>query len=363
MASARIVDRANWLGYRWAGHGLDGGISPAGLDDLLLLGFQDSRQGGAGQALIQRTRTIGTTPVARAISPEGPLVSMWSVRGAPHAHRITQLDVVRDALRPQDAEDGGAGDAAAVDEVAAALRAIVTAPMSKPAASTEVTRRVRDGLATWCERCQSTHVPDALFRAAGRQAQLALGPDEQRSTMLHPAPAHPPATVPGPRGELLRAFLRVNGPVSRTQFRDWMDASTRATAELWETLGDELVRVQVDGKRMDLPAPLLDAVTGAPAPRGVALVPPNDPYLRQVDRTLLMPGSSLRHQVFRPLSGPGALLVDGEVGGTWRYRRGNQDVTIMPFDRLAPAHREQAEHRARLVAAAAGDDEPRVTWD
>jgi hypothetical protein len=61
------------------------------LDDLLLLGFQGSRHGGAEQSLIQRTSRIGSTSVTEAISPDGPLVSLWSVRGAPHAHRVTQL--------------------------------------------------------------------------------------------------------------------------------------------------------------------------------------------------------------------------------------------------------------------------------
>jgi hypothetical protein len=358
MASAVTVHRDHWLGYRWWRHGLDGDAGPDLLGDLLLLGVQDSRQGGAEQALVQRTGRVGTTPVPAAISPGGPLVSVWSVRGAPHAHRIEHLDFVRDALRPQDADE-----ARAMDDVAAALLAVVTTPMSKAAASTEVTGRVPAALVTWCERCRATHVPDALFRAAGRQARLVLGPEERRATMLHPPPAHRQETIAHPRRELLKAYFRLNGPAGRTQFRDWMEGGTEATAGLWWTPGDAIVRVQVGDRRLDLPESLVDTVTGAPLPRGVALVPPNDPYLRQVDRTLLVPDRTRRHEVFRPLSGPGALLVDGEVAGTWRYRRGDHAVTITPFDRLDPARRARAERRARLVAVATGDDEPRVSWD
>jgi hypothetical protein len=95
-----IVDRGHWLGFRWRGHGLDGRAGSKVLDDLLLLGVQGSRQGGAEQSLIQRAPVVGAKSVTEAISPDGPLVSLWSVRGAPHAHRVTHLNVVRDALAP-----------------------------------------------------------------------------------------------------------------------------------------------------------------------------------------------------------------------------------------------------------------------
>jgi len=362
MAGAITVDRTNWLGYRWQRHGLDGQARKDVLDDLLLLGFQGSRQAGAEQSLIQRTSRIGSTSVARAISPDGPLVSLWSVRGAPHAHRLAHLDFIRDALAPRESDGGGAAYVAAVQEVAAVLSAVVTAPMSKSKASSEVTARVPASLVEWCARCEANHVPDALFRAAGRQAQLVLGPEEQRATMLYPTPDHRQEKVDHPRLELLNAHLRVNGPTSRTLFRDWMESGTEATADLWKELGDALVRVQVDNRRYDLPEALVDEVKKAPEPDGVVLVPPNDPYLRQVDRTLLVPDSERRHQVWRALSGPGALLVDGEVAGTWRYRCSDHEMTITPFDSLAPAQRTKAEKSAHLIAKATDDDQPTVTW-
>lgn len=361
MADAIAVGRAHWLGFRWQGHGLDGRSRNDVLDDLLLLGFQGSRQAGAEQSLIQRTSRIGSTSVTKAICPDGPLVSLWSVRGAPHAHRLAHLDFVRDALAPQESYEGAAY-VEAVAEVAAALSAVVTAPTSKSKASSEVAGRVSAPLVTWCARCKADHVPDALFRAAGRQEQIVLGPGEQRATMLHPTPDHRQEKVDHPRLALLNAYLRVNGPTSRTLFRDWMEGDTEAVADLWKGLGDDLVRVQVDNRRYDLPEALVEAVQEAPKPDGVVLVPPNDPYLRQVDRTLLVPESKRRQQVWRALAGPGALLVDGEVAGTWRYRRSDHEVTITPFGSVAPAQRAKAEQSAQLIANATGDNEPTVTW-
>lgn len=44
MAGSMTVDRRQWLGFRWQRHGLADHSSTDVLDDLLLLGFQDSRR-------------------------------------------------------------------------------------------------------------------------------------------------------------------------------------------------------------------------------------------------------------------------------------------------------------------------------
>jgi len=59
--------RAAWLGHRWQRHGLAGTGGAGVLEDLLLLGVQGSRLGGAEQSLLQRTRRIGRTGIPAAI--------------------------------------------------------------------------------------------------------------------------------------------------------------------------------------------------------------------------------------------------------------------------------------------------------
>jgi hypothetical protein len=179
--------------------------------------------------------------------------------------------------------------------------------------------------------------------------------------VLHPTPDHRQETFDHPRLELLLAYLRVNGPTTRTLFRDWMQAGARTAAELWKQSGD-MVRVQVDGRRLDLPEALVDAVREAPDPGGVALVPSDDPYLRQVDKNLLVPDSRRRREVWRALSAPGAVLVDGEVAGTWRFRSTSREVTITAFDELTPPQRAAAVASAQLLADATDDDPPTVRW-
>jgi hypothetical protein len=361
IAGTVSVGRRQWLGFRWHRHGLGGVRRQDVPDNLLLLGFQDSRQSGAAASLLQRTRTVGSRKVPGAISPDGPLVTLWSVGGAPHTHRVSQLDVIRDALAPQESDDGGRAYVDAVEEVGEALRAVVTAPIPKGDASREVADRVSPRLVQWCAQCGANHVADGLFRAAGRQAQIVLGPQEQRATALHRPPRHRQVRVDRPRAAFLDAYLRVNGPTSRTLFRDWTEGGTTAIGELWRDLDDQ-VRVQVDNRHYDLPAALLDDVRDAPEPSGIALVPPNDPYLRQVDRTLLLPDPKRRHEVWRPLAGPGALLVDGEVAGTWRYRRGDGELRITAFETVSAAQRAGAEKSAARVAQSTGDPDPKVIW-
>ncbi|MFC7547822.1 DNA glycosylase AlkZ-like family protein [Plantactinospora sp. GCM10030261] len=360
--------RDQWLNYRWQRHGLGGELDDDRLDDLLALGVQDGRQAGAALSLRQRAASAVLSPrqpptgdAAREwIGPDGPFVSLWTVRGAPHVHRVTHLDFIRDALAPDPADEGGAGYVAAVDEVATALRATVRGATSKADASSAVAGQVSGSLVAWCDRCQARHVPDGLFRAAGLRAQVVLGP-EQRATMLHPKPRQRQRRVAHPRLALLRAYLRVNGPTTRTLFRDWL-GGVAATAATWSELADRMVKARVEQKRAELPEELVEEVRTAPRATGVVLVPPNDPYLRQVDRTLLVPDSKRRQEVWRALSGPGALLVDGEVAGTWRYRGSERTLTINAFSDLTPARRRSAERNAGLVAEVSGGGPPRVDW-
>jgi hypothetical protein len=82
-----------------------------------------------------------------------------------------------------------------------------------------------------------------------------------------------------------------------------------------------------------------------------------------VDRTLLVPDRARRGQVWRAVSPPGALLVAGEVAGTWRYRRSEGRLTVTPFEDLTPAERTAVTRNAALVAEASGDAAPEVVWD
>lgn len=80
------------------------------------------------------------------------------------------------------------------------------------------------------------------------------------------------------------------------------------------------------------------------------LVPHNDPYIK-IDGELVVPDRERRLEVF-PLPGvrtefwpvAGALLVDGEIVGSWA--RQQRRVTVNPWKRLAATVREAVAEEA-----------------
>jgi len=96
----------------------------------------------------------------------------------------------------------------------------------------------------------------------------------------------------------------------------------------------------------------------------VRLLPPSDPYLQAKDRDLLVPDKARQKEVWRILGNPGALIVDGEVAGTWRPKKSGTrlQLTVTPFDRVPPRVRKAVDSEAERVAAARGATDVDVRW-
>jgi hypothetical protein len=58
---------------------------------------------------------------------------------------------------------------------------------------------------------------------------------------------------------------------------------------------------------------------------------------------------------------PGALLVDGEIRGTWR--RAQHTVRVETWERLSPAVRETVEAEANTLPIPGPDRPIEVVWD
>jgi hypothetical protein len=79
----------------------------------------------------------------------------------------------------------------------------------------------------------------------------------------------------------------------------------------------------------------------------VRLLPSGDAYWLQHDaahRELLVPGAEERAALWTPRVWPGALLVAGELVGTWR--RAQADLSVEPWRRLTKAERGAVEAEA-----------------
>ena len=367
MAGGADVDRQRVLAYRVAAHQLDRpGVRPADLA-VLDLGAQDTPYGSARLALAARV------PAATGLDDDR-LELVWSTRGAPHLHRRAGLPALAAALWPlSDADaarriagqirDGAALGLAAFRATAEAFRAVVTTEMDKGEVSRAVSDRIPAELSYDCRACAARHVSGALFQQAGLAGGVRLVVSG-RSARLAPL-AHwpgPPEAAAG-TAALVLAYLRLHGPATVGDVAGFLGTTATELRRVWPT---GLAEVRVDGRSAWLPADRLDALrTAEPVPL-VRLLPPGDPFLQARDRDLLVPERAHQQQLWRMLGNPGALLVAGEVAGTWRARqaaRGRLELTVTPFARLSKRIGRDLDAEAETVRAARGAAEVRVRVD
>ncbi|MEU8297958.1 crosslink repair DNA glycosylase YcaQ family protein [Micromonospora sp. NPDC048909] len=359
--TAPEVSRAQVLAYRVAAHQLDRpGLRPADLA-VLGLGVQDTPYGSARLALAARGAT----------GPDDRLELVWSLRGAPHLHRGAELPALAAAIWPLSDADAtrrisgqiGAGarlGLAAFRAAAEAFRAVVTAELPKGEVSRAVTDRIPAELSYECRACRSRHISGALFQQAGLAGGVRLVVTG-RAARLAPLPgwSGPPARAAG-TADLVATYLRLLGPATPADAAGFLGTTATELRAVWPA---GLAEVRVDGRAAWLPADRLDALTGAQPAGLVRLLPPGDPYLAGRDRDLLVPQRAHQQQLWRIIGNPGALLVDGEVAGSWRSRqaaRGRLEVTVTPFGVLPARVTRAIDAEAATVADARGATDLRV---
>lgn len=179
-------------------------------------------------------------------------------------------------------------------------------------------------------------------------------------------------TVPRPkispadaRRELARRHLHVFGPTTSDRFARWAGISRRAAATAYDSLeqrgsltavvtpvGDEWLLAEDE--------PELRAPEGSPAP--ARLLPSGDAYflLDGAERELLVPQADRRPLLWTPRVWPGAVLVAGEVVGTWR--RAQHSVQIDVWKRLTRGARDAVEAEARSLPLPGLGREIDVVW-
>ena len=135
---------------------------------------------------------------------------------------------------------------------------------------------------------------------------------------------------------------------------------------LFESLGDELAEVDVDGRRAWLPA---RSRVPAPVDGVVRLLPQYDVYLVGFrEREQLVPERArewLQRHLRGRLEGPVAvpwLVVDGVVAGSWTRKRDGKriEIAVEPFEKLSRPLREALQDEAARIGAFYGL-EPKLT--
>ena len=149
------------------------------------------------------------------------------------------------------------------------------------------------------------------------------------------------------RVELARRYLHVFGPATALSFAEWAGISAEAAHGAFDPLVRSVVKVRTPiGEAWALASDEATFRAGARPTEAVRLLPSGDAYflLQGADRELLVPDAKRRLLLWTPRVWPGALLVSGEVAGTWR--RADTAITIEPWRRLSRSEREAVEAEA-----------------
>jgi hypothetical protein len=164
--------------------------------------------------------------------------------------------------------------------------------------------------------------------------------------------------------ELARRYLHIFGPTTADGFARWAGISSRSAADAFASLEESLLpaRSPLGDEWLlaeDEPAMRAGETASAPA----RLLPSGDAYflLDGAERELLVPRADQRPRLWTPRVWPGALLVDGEIRGTWR--RAQHTMRIETWARLSRGTRDAIEAEAGTLPLPGVDRPIEVVWN
>lgn len=193
---------------------------------------------------------------------------------------------------------------------------------------------------TYGEAGRGLGVHPYQLRYAGATGTVLIRWDGARQPTVWTLPA--PKVDPGAaRLELVRRYLHVFGPSTPSAFARWAGIATKAALAAFESLGPSLTPVRTpigDGWILSQDEGTFREPPGSPA--AARLLPSGDPYFlsQGAERELLVSEADRRAALWTPRVWPGAVLMAGEIIGTWR--RADTAFTIELWGRLSRPERD-----------------------
>jgi hypothetical protein len=339
MSTRLELDRSRILAHRRRVQALDARLpsGPESLRRAAWAGLTDSMPRAALLSLHARVRGIGPEAL-----DDPALVQVWGPRYSAYAVAAVDMPVFTLGRLPL---DGAARRRA--DDIAARVRAFLGDRETKQ-------REVARGIGL-------SH-PNAL-RYAAPTGTLLIRWDGAREPDVRLAPA-PEMTEVDARLELLRRSLHVFGPGTATGFGEWAGIRPAAARATFEDLAAELTAVRGPiGEGWILSADEASFRRAADAAGGIRLLPSGDAFslLHGAQRELLIPDAGRRAELWTSRVWPGALLVDGEIAGTWR--RAGAVLTVDTWRSLSRAEREGVEAEAAALPLPGLASPVMVRWE
>jgi Winged helix DNA-binding domain len=200
------------------------------------------------------------------------------------------------------------------------------------------------------------------FRYAATTGTVAIRWEGARAPIVWTVA--PPTIAPADAcRELARRYLHIFGPTTAEGFARWAGISRRSAGDAFGSLEEWLLPVRSplgDEWLLAEDEPVMRAPATAPA--SARLLPSGDAYflLDGAERELLVPREDQRRQLWTTRVWPGALLVEGEIRGTWR--RAQHIVRIDAWTRLSRRARDAVEAEASALPLPALNRDIEVVW-
>ena len=216
---------------------------------------------------------------------------------------------------------------------------------------------------TYGEAGQALGVDPNRLRYAAPTGTVLIRWDGARLPVVWTVP--PPEIEPRlARLELARRYLHIFAPGRPEAFAEWAGLPAKRGIEAFDALGPSLTGVRTpvgDAWILTSDEHTFRAPRGPTAP--ARLLPSGDTYflLWGVDRELLVPDADRRAALWTSRVWPGALLIDGEINGTWRRTQGT--VTIQTWRRLSRAARDAVEAETASLPLPGVEGKIAVRWD
>jgi hypothetical protein len=349
-------------GFRMA-RGLDGS---GGLVETArrLCGVHAQVMSCAELALAVRVDGLQVDEVRAALWDRRQLVKTWAMRGTLHLLPSDELSLWSGALRTRSYLWRQSSWLRYFDGGLEELEAIIA--MIGKAVDGQALTREEIGIAVGKQA--GPHAREylasgwgSLLKPVAMEGGLVFGPNRGRNVVfvsprdwVGPFEALESETA---MREVIRRWLRVYGPGSHHDLALWWGTAAGRARKALEGLGDELIEVEVDGRRAFALAADAGELETAMPDGPARLLPGFDPYVvgfqprdRLVEHELL-PRVSRTAGWISPV-----VLVGGRAVGVWehRLRRGAMEIVIDPFAKLAAARRRELEAEGARLATALG---------
>ena len=329
-------------------------------------GIQAQVMSAAELALCTRVDGLTQQHVRSALWQERTLVKTWAMRGTLHLLVATDLPLYVAARDFRDTDTKG-GWAAYYAEYgltptqrdafrAAAPEVLGREPLTRQQLAEALARET--GVAHLRDFILSTSWGSPLKPAAYR-GELCCGPSQgQNVTFVNPKKwigVWRDIEPHQAQQEIARRYLRAYGPATADDFAVWWGIGKTSARKLFQSLGDELEQVVVEGWRAYVLRATLEPMARIEPTQTVHLLPLFDAYTIGAprDREPLL-NQVHKSKVFRQQGWVSAVVViNGSMQGVWRHsvRRAQTTIRVQLFSRPTVALRKGIAAEAERLGA------------